>query len=328
FVGVIVIVYILLKNFNFLKHKMILTIDMIKEFFNYSLKLVIGTGADLLLGPFNVNLLTIFSGVIHVGIYSVAYPTAVLALFIGKPFSAVIKPYAATEWAKGNKNKVKEMVYLLYSYLPILIWPVILIFFSFPDIIVRLVFGNQFLSYTTSFFGSIVTLVGLSLRIILTGILFTVFTGINLNVVAAIGKPFSVTKAVYVGAIVNLVFSLVFIPKFGVIGASIALAASLISQFVVSLFYFNKFVGINFPYRRWLKIFVSGAIFLIVLSVLKKVFTIPVIPEMIVTLSICGLVYAAMVFMTGLFNKKEISYLLELTNFKPKKFKIFNRMRK
>ncbi|MBN2423262.1 oligosaccharide flippase family protein [Candidatus Woesearchaeota archaeon] len=306
----IIMVYFIIKNFNFLKYKMILNMNIIKMFFDYSLKLLVGTGAGIILSYFITNMLTIFSGVIHVGIFSVVYPTAVLSLFIVKPFGMILRTYAAEQWAKLKKNKIRDLLFLIYSYLIVFIVPFVFVFFSYPNIIIRIIFGNKFLSYTATFFGATFSLADISMKIILFGMLFTGFASINFAVISAIGKPFEVSKGAYISAVVNLIFSLLFIPRLGVIGAGISLSMSLFSQFLVSLFYLNKFIGIRFPVLRWLKTFFAGFIFLIAISLLKKALVLPLYLEVALALGLSGLLYFLMIFLLRLFKIRDLKFII------------------
>ncbi|MBT3463437.1 flippase, partial [archaeon] len=321
---VIVLVFFFLSTFRFFKYRAYLDKKMIKEFITYSLKLLIGTGASIILTSFIVNMLTFYGGVEQVGIYGVAFPTASLLALFSKSVSLIMSPYSSEQWTKGRKDKIKEIIEISYSYLIIIVIPFLFILFSYSDLIIGLIFGKQFLVMTTQIFGYTITLASISLKILLFAVLFSMFNSMNMSVIAAIRKPFEVTKTVYVGAIVNFLFSILLIPKFGIIGASISYVFSVLSLIIVSLYYIKKFIGARFPYKKWLKGFFAGIIFLIAMSLSKNYININVYLEAILITSFSGLIYLGMIFILGLIKISEVKYILNvgMKMFKNKNFKI------
>lgn len=308
---VLIFLVVLIRNFDF-SVKMKLDREIVKVFLDYALKLLIGTGAGMILNQLITNMLTFYAGLAEVGIYSVAYPTALLMFIFAKPIATVLTPFASEHWARNEKQHIGDLLGLVYGYLIVFVMPVMVIFFTYSDLAIELLFGEQFLQYSTGFFGLTLSKAGLSLKVILFGILFSMFSSINGSVNAAIGKPLDVTKAAYISAFVNIIFAVFFIPTFGVVGASFAFTASAFAQFIVALTFVRREVRFVIPYGKMIKSVISGSIFFIVLSILKRLIDLNLYLETILVIGISIMIYGLSIFLLGVVKKKDITALIKI----------------
>jgi stage V sporulation protein B len=153
------------------------------------------------------------------------------------------------------------------------------------------------------------TKAGLSLKLLLFGIIFGMYSSLTATVNAGIGKPLDVTKAAYISALINLIFSFLFIPAFGVVGASVAFSVSSLSQLLVILVFVRKHIEFKISYSILLKTVLSGVVFFFAIDFLKKALDMALLIETGLVLALSLAVYALCIYV---FKVIRISDLLEL----------------
>lgn len=108
-----------------------------------------------------------------------------------------------------------------------------LLLFSFSDIIIKVLLGEEF--YES----------GKVLRILLPGVVFLIlFKVMNMDL-AGKGKPWISMKAMLPALIINIIFNIILIPKYGAWGASISSTLSYSIAGVLFIYFYSKEVGIS-----------------------------------------------------------------------------------
>lgn len=149
----------------------------------------------------------------QVGIYQVATRVTLLATFFLGPLGTSFAPMIADLYRREEFERLGRMYVVVSSWTLRLSLPSFAIVILFPDELLS-VFGNQFVG------GAAVTV------ILAVGQLFNVAGGPNGYMLVMSGRP-ALTMANNLTALVlNVVLNLVLIPRFGLIGAGIAFAAS------------------------------------------------------------------------------------------------------
>ncbi|NOT77551.1 MAG: flippase [Bacteriovoracaceae bacterium] len=181
----------------------------------------------------------------EVGIYSVAVKLSEVAYFVPAIIASSVFPAIVNAKESDEKlfyGRVSNLYFLffwlaLFCYAPLL-------FFSKE--IVLLLYGKEFV-------GAAPSLVILSLASI---VVFTSFVTTQLVIVNAQQKRSSIATGI--GALMNVLFNLILIPKFGILGSAYAtLIAYVFSSFVVPV-YFR--IDKNYPKILFLSIFKLGEI--------------------------------------------------------------------
>ncbi|MFH0875111.1 MAG: flippase [archaeon] len=300
----IVMIVLFLKSFDFFKYKINIDKKLIKLMFSYSLKILIGTGAGIMIGYASTIILTVFAGVESVGIFNVALPTSMLLFIFSRPFGQILSPMASELWAKNEKEKIKEILSLVYHYLFILILPIVMTFISYPDLIIRIVFGSKYLASHLSIFGQSISQASLAMQILAGGMIFLVFAQINFGVIASIGKPLLRTKAAYVSAITGIICALLLVPTIGVVGAAIATAISNAVLYLMSHIYIKKIVQSLLPLKSWLKTIIAGIIYIIIVQITKNILIMPVYIETSLIIGVSGIFYLWLLILFKQINVK------------------------
>ena len=136
--------------------------------------------------------------------------------------------------------------------------------------------------------------------------IFAVLYGININFFAGTYKPEITSKIIYAAAVFNLITNIIFIPRFGIIGAAITTTISYFIIMFMGFFYIRKFIKISFPIRTWAKTLLAGIIFTLSIWLLKKILFLNAWLEAFIVLAISGMIYIGLLFLLNIVSLKEI----------------------
>jgi len=287
-----------LKIFPFFKYKFEYSSKLTKKLFKFGLPLTLLSIGIIVILYTDTLILTYFRSLDEVGIYNAVVPTAMLLSFFGGSVIQVIFPMVSELWAKKLRNHIQLGVIILYKYLFIIMLPVALVILSFPKLILRILFGEAYVSGA------------LALQLLVIGVLFFAFAGINMYILSAIGKPKISAKIMLAGALLNLITNFYFIPKYGMNGAAITSLFSYFFIFLLSIFYLNKFIKLKIPWFNWIKTSFSGLIFVLIIYLLKLLININVYLEAITCVIVAGLLYLSLIFLFKIASITEIKGLL------------------
>ncbi len=153
----------------------------------------------------------------EVGLYNAALP---LARFISSPLMALLliyTPIISGLYAQGMVEDLKRNFAVLTKWLCSATFPLFLILFLFPELVLSILFGS---SYTPAAY---------VLRILSLGFIINNFLGPNGDTLIAMGKVHFIMWATLASAIINLVLNFSLIPIFGIIGAATASVVAITS---------------------------------------------------------------------------------------------------
>ncbi|UCD03751.1 MAG: oligosaccharide flippase family protein [Candidatus Woesearchaeota archaeon] len=275
-----------LKIYPFFKYKFKFSSKLSKKLIKFGILVMISGIGNITILYTDTLVLTYFSNLREVGIYNVLVPTAMLLDFFGRSVSQVIMPMVSELWAKKLKEYVNKGVLLLQRYALFAIIPLATVMFSFPELLIKVLFGNEYISGA------------FTLQLLVIGMIFFIIASINMNILKAIGKPFAVSKVILTGALFNLITNFYFIPKYGIVGAGLT---SLISYFLIlliSIIYLKRSVKLKFPLYDWLKLFFSGVIMALLMIILKAIIDINVYAEALVVCLLGGATYLTLAIIT------------------------------
>lgn len=216
-----------------------------------------------------------------VGIYEQSQKIVKIVGGLVTSLGVVMLPRMSNTFANGDKKKMNE--YLNKSL-------IFVSYMSIPMFIGLAAISNEFVPW---FFGADFLQVRY-IMMILTPILF--FIAINNVLGVQYLLPTNRTKeytiAVSTGAITNVVFNFLLIPKYKVIGACIAtLLAELIVP-VVELIILRKNINIKYIFKNIYKYFFAGAIMFIIVRFIGKFMGVSILTTMIQAFS-GGCIYLA-----------------------------------
>ncbi|MCK4730445.1 MAG: flippase [Candidatus Aenigmarchaeota archaeon] len=268
--------------------------ELSKKLVLYGLPLMLSSAAGMIIGDTDTILITFFLGLEKVGIYQTAQPTARLLWFFSGAFSTVLFPLVVELKTKKIKG-LEKGISLIYRYIWIVIIPLSLMAFSFSKELLNLFFGSFYAQ------GSDV------LKILAIGALFFSIVQINGVIFNGLGKPKKYTKIIYLGATLNLIGNLVFIPIIGITGAAISTLITYITMFLFSFVELRKLIKIKIPFREWGLTLVSGVVSLLSIYLLKNlIITSNLILEVIICFSTSIILFVGLLIFLKVINIKEI----------------------
>jgi len=297
----IILVPLLLKKVfpEFLEIKFTLDKKLIKKLIFFGFPLIFMSIGGLILNYTDTVMLTYFSGLKQVGLYNAALPTANILGYFSIALMAVVFPLTAELWARGHKEQLLDGINLLYRYSFIVILPLALTIFSFPEIILNILFGHTYVPASSV------------LRILSLGIIVMTITRINFSAISGIGKPKLIAKIILIGAILNIILNFILIPKYGMVGAAVTTFVGYLLMMGLSVANLKKLIGARAPIKYWIKNLFLGLIFVLIIFYLKNLLVLNVYLELAIVIGIAGIIYSGLVFALKLITITEIKELIK-----------------
>lgn len=254
------------------------------------LGMIIAWADTLMLGYFKTSA--------EVGLYNAAHP---LAHFISTPLDALLlvyMPLTTGLYAREQMSEMRRNYSILTKWLCSLTLPLFLILFLFPDVVLNLFFGANYIFAAKA------------LRILSLGFIVTNFLGPNGATLIAIGESKFIMWATLATAVLNVGLNVILIPPFGIAGAAVASVVAITSINLIrcwKLYALTKVQPLN---KNTIKPTLAslGLIFLIY-SFSRSFFTVTplVLPLLFVLYCI---IYGLAIIFTKSFDQEDITMLL------------------
>jgi stage V sporulation protein B len=291
-------VFLFLRIFNYFKYKENLSGMLKKRLFKYGFPLLLASIGFVVIAQIDTLMLTSFRTLEEVGVYNVILPTAMLLVGLGGSLALALLPFVSEYWASKKYEELINIIKIIYKNAFIIIVPLSLIVFAFSDVILRVLFGAEFVV------GSV------ALKILTIGMIFFSVATINNSILSAIGRPKIVTKIVLFATIFNIFLNLILIPLFGIMGAAISTSIAYFLVLVMSSYNIGRFVKIKLPLFSWLKTFFSGGVFIWIVFFLRNLFDVYNILWFVFVLFLGGVVYLALIFILKIISVDEVKNLI------------------
>jgi len=199
-----------------------------KDFSSYGAKIYIGNIFGLLHYRVDMFLLNIFLNPVAVGIYSVAVGISEKIWLISQSAGIVIFPRVSSE---TNKKRLKDFTPLVCRNILFITFLIALILFFLSRWIILILYSERFLEAVTPF------------QVLLIGAISLSGARIISNDLAGRGKPLLSTYTGIFSVIFNIILNIIWIPKFGIMGAAWASAISYTSAFLFVTIVYSKISG-------------------------------------------------------------------------------------
>lgn len=284
---------------GFFSARLVFDVPVLKKISRYSFFIILGSVGTIIMGSIDIAMLTYFSGLAAVALFSVAYPTARLMVAFPEAVSKVLFPLTSELWVKKKKKLLEAGMKELYKYTFILIFPLGIMLFSFSDVIIRVFFGEDYIG------------ADIALKILVAAMLFASINKICGNFFLGIGKPEITSRMVHTGAIFNFASNLITIPLFGIIGAAASTALAYFIIMCMGFYKVRRFIDAGIPYWVWAKTIIAGMIFLVMIALLKKAVVMNVFLEIGIIAAISGICYIGMLFLFRIVTVNEVRSILK-----------------
>jgi len=230
--GVIIFTSIFMFNtlIRFLKRKSIMLFKnkpFKDKILKYSYPMLFTSSIMFLMGNVDSFMISYYINEEQVGLYSACIKLSIGISFILASINGFIAPKIAKAHSDNNKIEIKRIYYSSIKLISIGSLPIVILLILFPSLFLS-IFGQEFEIATTPL------------------IILTIATGVN-ALFGSVGYLLNMTdnqnvfmKILFLGLIINLCMNIVLIPEYGITGAAIATASSMIFWNVSSFVYLKK----------------------------------------------------------------------------------------
>ena len=195
----------------------------------------------------------------EVGIYAAAANIIIALIFIPMMYGNAIYP-VISRFFISSKSSLKYAYERSFKYMLILGLPISAGVYILSDKIISIVYGSEY-------FASVAVLSILSWYLFLR--FLNVVSGFTL---ASINKQSSRVLSQGIAVLINIILNLIFIPKYGFIGAAIATVITEIAFFIIYMHFITKYgLGVKLT-RIFVKPIIATAIMIFALSFIGNLF--------------------------------------------------------
>ncbi len=244
-------------------------------------------------------MILLFRDTTEVGLYQAALPLAGILMFFINALNTVVYPLFSRLSAEKNNEKIVQGASLLYKYIFVGMIPLAFVMFSFPEIIIDLLFGTKFIGAVNA------------LRILSVGTIFFSLAGFNITVLLATGNAKVIAKLAGMIAIFNIISNFIFVPYYGFTGAAFTTALSFTLLLLGTLFIIKKHFIISLPIRNWILNFLIGLLTIALIWYVKNKLIMNLWLELFVIILIAGIFYTALLFLFRIVRLKEIFSIMK-----------------
>ncbi|MBI3300953.1 MAG: flippase [Deltaproteobacteria bacterium] len=222
-----------------------------KTIFKFALPLVITRIVTRLRRQGDILLLGLFVPASQVGLYAIVYKTVNALTEITDSLIGVFNPMIAASYEEGTLSTLKSQFQILSKWIFSLSFPIIL-FALFHAKAILSVLGNQFIGGEHSFI------------ILVLGFLFEMISIPAGQLLTMSGKSIiTLINTVGIG-VLNLILFLIFIPQYGIEGASFAVALSMLLLGLARVIEGYKIIGAHPFTRKYLKPLLATCVALVI----------------------------------------------------------------
>lgn len=293
----IIIFFLVLKTFPFFSVKGRLDLPLTKEIVVFSIPVFFTGLGGTLLGYMDTIFITYFLSAFDVGLYQTALPTSQLLWILLGSASIVLLPIVTELWTRKDSVMITEIISLLIKFSFIVAIPFVITMAAFPEIIIRLLFGEKYIGAS------------LALQILAINSLFYSIFSITSTSILGVGEPKINMKIVTAIGIANLLFNILMVPVFGIAGAALATLISYLMGSIISVIYLRKRKLVNIYLHDMVKAFSGGTLAFIVIILIKSSLSLNPWIEAFIAVTLGSLIYVIFLYLTGTIRKNELMIL-------------------
>lgn len=284
------------KRSLFKKGTISLDKDLTKKLFLFGLPLIFSGVATTIMGWTDTLMITWFKTSVDVGLYQVAKPATKFIGYLGV-ISVPLLPMVSELWADKNKNTLKSTFRILLKLSILITIPVMLVFLSFPRVIIRVLFGGDYVG------------AALALQIMAVGTVLKVLSQpLGTGLIGA-GKSKTYGKIMGAVAVANFVGNLILVPLFGIEGAALTTSLSFLILFLLRLKYLRNLIEFPSPWKDITKVAIGGLATLLIVFSLKTILPLSTWPKLFAVVIPGGLFYLLWIFRTEVVKNEDIDLL-------------------
>lgn len=299
-VALIICNYLIFRNLRKIPIKNLQKKPILSELFSYSWPLLFSTVLANIFTWTDSFMIGYYKNVADVGYYNVAVAISNIFTLVPAIFVSVFFPLIVKEFSNDKIELVRDLSKQVSKWILIINLPVLALFLIFPDVAVRLLFGQNYLSAQTS------------LAILSVGVMTISVLTISRDLLSMKGKSKVILVNTILLFLINVFLNAKLIPLYGLNGAAIATSASLILTGVVITVESKHYLSFVPVSKKFLKL--SPFSIPVVLLYLIKKAVVMSLTGVILSSFILILIYAVLVISSGFLDTNDIMLLKLLKN--------------
>lgn len=267
---------------------------VIKELFLFG---IIATGAQLcyvFITSTDTLFLTYMTNLENVGLYNSVIPIVTLILYLTMALTTVITPRVSELIARKKFDEIRFLWEKSIKYILIATLPFIGLLVMYPQLILRIMFGEQFVAASNT------------LIIMGSGIIFFGLSQVNLSFLLSIIGPKKNLAIYAIGTLSNIVLNLILIPKYSIEGAATATIISYMLLFILSTIVLLKTIKLRIKIWNFILILFSALVYILLVNYLKSSFNMPIILELSLIFILSVGIYLLLLFALRIITISEI----------------------
>lgn len=265
-----------------------------KELFMFGL---IATGSQLcyfFITTTDTVFLTYMTNLEMVGLYNAVIPIVTLLLYLTMALSTVITPRISELTAQKKFDDIRFLWEKSIKYILIATLPLIGLLILYPQLILRLMFGESFVAASTT------------LMIMGSGIIFFGLSQINMGFLMSIIGPRKNLLVYAVATVANIILNLILIPRYSIEGAAIATIISYTLLFLISTVMLIRIINMRLNILGFIMIGMATLAYMLSVNYLKNALSMPLFVELTVIFLLSGMVYLLLLFVLRVITIREI----------------------
>lgn len=277
-----------------LKEKSSVTSELFFRLFRFGGPVFLSSVGFIVINFTDTLVITYFRSLEEVALYQVALPTSQLLIVFSSAIAAVIFPLVSYLYSSKKYADIGKGLKVIISMMLVVLIPFVIVLFTFPDIILRLLFSSQFIPAANA------------LQVLSVGMIFYSIFFVLQTVLDGIGRPFINTKIMFLMAIVNIVLNIMLVPVLGIVGSATAFLISFLVGSLIEYRYVRKYLPMTLPLGRLSKITLGAIISIACIFAAKAYLQAPTIGNFVVSLAIGWLVYFVIAIATKAVTSEDV----------------------
>ncbi|MFW5912287.1 MAG: flippase [Candidatus Hadarchaeota archaeon] len=275
--------------------------DVGRKMMIFGLPLILSGFATSVIGKIDTMMLTGLRPLGNVGLFEAAKLTKTSLGFLGGALATPIFPIVSELWTKGDRGTLRDMMNFMTKFSFLLILPAALVFLTFPEIVLRVLYGPDYIAAANT------------MRIFAGAAVFWSIETVFVGSLSGIGETRLVLKINGSSALFNIVANYLLIPPYGATGAAMATGLSFLLAFSLAFYYSRREIGFFPEFFPLLKAGGGSLLTLMLIFSVKKVLPLPVWPLLFVSMGSGLIFYMFWIFGTRTILEKDLVTIEENT---------------
>ncbi|WP_294968962.1 flippase [uncultured Methanosphaera sp.] len=271
--------------------------EILKTIFKFSIPVVISGIAEIFIYDTGTFFIGVFLPAAFAGLYTNASATARIPLIIANSVSTSVLPALSEADSLNDKELLRMYIHQSYRYTTLTTLPISAFIMVYAAPIMSLLFGNAYAQGSEA------------LWILVTGMFFFSVYLIASSMCQGLGKPQFPMYALVIGSIINIVFSFILTPIYGIAGAAFATTLGTLSLMLLTSIELAKISKVRPPLMDISKVVISTAAMIIVMYLIPKT-----ILGMIIGGIIGFIVYIGVVLLLKAIKQEDIVFIEHIVN--------------